>query len=351
MITSVVISLSALLNVAALNDLGYSIEKYDESPGVYYESKGTAVLYNVAWRTIVYVDLTKIDNETMILKQYVNHVDVLCQNTVIRNWTGCAHFGNDARERLNQLTKTENLLKEITGQETGGKRKKRGVFNFIGELSKILFGTMDDDDAKYYNDQIKLFEQNSEDITTLLKQQLSVIRSSLGAVNSTLMDVEYNENLMKEGISKITKYMNSLQSETNEKMSLFSAKIEVEGHILRVNNAMLTLQRNLDLLIDSVIHAQKGVLQPQIISQVTLMETLIKSVSAFPKDTTLPVPISKDSAHLLFRLYDLQVYIKKRYPWLRNCVTIGQQRKFQYIQVDSDTGPSGSNQVSLYRHR
>ena len=93
-------------------------------------------------------------------------------------------------------------------------------------------------------------------------------------------------------------------------MSLFSAKIEVEGHILRVNNAMLTLQRNLDLLIDGVIHAQKRVLQPQIISPVTLMETLIKSVSAFPKDTTLPVPMSKDSAHLLFRLSDLQVYIK-----------------------------------------
>ena len=53
--------------------------------------------------------------------------------TVIRNWTGCAHFGSDARELLNQLTKTEDLLKEITGQETGGKRKKRGVFNFIGD--------------------------------------------------------------------------------------------------------------------------------------------------------------------------------------------------------------------------
>ena len=49
--------------------------------------KGTAVLYNIAWRTIVYVDLTKIDNETIVLKQYVNRVDVLCQNTVIRNWT------------------------------------------------------------------------------------------------------------------------------------------------------------------------------------------------------------------------------------------------------------------------
>jgi len=43
--------------------------------------------------------------------------------TVIRNWTGCVHFGSDVRERLNQLTKTGSLLKEITEQETGGKRK------------------------------------------------------------------------------------------------------------------------------------------------------------------------------------------------------------------------------------
>ena len=246
----------------------------------------------------------------MVLRQYVQHVDALCQMTVIRNWTGSAHFGGDARECLNQLTKTEGLLKEITGQETGGKRKKRGVFNFTGELSKILFGTMDEDDAKYYNEQIKLFEQNSEDTNMLLKQQLSVVRSSLGSVNITLTDVEYNENLLKEGINRITKYMNNLKAETNEKMSLFSAKIEVEGHILRVSNAMQTLQRNLDLLTDSVVHAQKGVLQPQIISPATLMEILIKSVSAFPKDTALPIPMSKDSAHLLVRPYELQVYTK-----------------------------------------
>jgi hypothetical protein len=296
--------------LAALNDLGYSIEKYDESPGVYYENKGVAILYNVAWKTIVYVNLNKIDNETLVMGQYVHHVDMFCQMSIIRNWTGCAHFGNDARERLNQLTKTEGLLKEITGQGTGGKRKKRGVFNFIGEVSKILFGTMDEDDAKYYNEQIKLFEQNSEDMSTLLKQQLSVVRSSLGAVNNTLADVEYNEHLLKEGISRVTKYMNTLRAETNEKVNLFNAKIEIEGHILRVNNAMTALQRSLDLLIDNVINAQKGVLQPQVISPVTLMEALIKGVSVFPKDTALPFPLSKNSAHLLCRVCDLQVYIK-----------------------------------------
>ena len=105
-IVNVIISLPALLNVPALNDLGYSIERYDESPGVYYENKGAAVLYNIAWRTIVYVNLNKIDDETLVLRQYVHDVEIQCQMTVIRNWTGCAHFGNDAREHLNQLTKT-----------------------------------------------------------------------------------------------------------------------------------------------------------------------------------------------------------------------------------------------------
>jgi len=95
-------------------------------------------------------------------------------------------------------------------------------------------------------------------MNTLLKQQLSVIRSSLGAVNSTVADVAYNKNLMKEELNRITKYMNSLKTETNEKISLLHAKIEVEVHNLRVNNAMHTLQNNLDLLIESIIHAQKG---------------------------------------------------------------------------------------------
>ena len=59
---------------------------------------------------------------------------------------------------------------------------------------------MDEED---YNEQINLFEQNSEDVNTLLKQ-LSVVKSSLGAVNNTLVDVAYNENLLKEGVRKVT---------------------------------------------------------------------------------------------------------------------------------------------------
>jgi adenylate kinase family enzyme len=123
-----------------------------------------------------------------------------CQATLIRNCTGCVHFSSDARLRLNQLVKAERLLKEIAGQETGHRRKNRGVFNFVGDLSKVLFGTMDDDDAKYYNDQIKLFEQNSEHMSTLLRATASS-KNIIGSGNNTLAD-EYTENLLK-GLTRL----------------------------------------------------------------------------------------------------------------------------------------------------
>jgi len=51
---------------------------------------------------------------------------------------------------------------------------------------------------------MKLFKQNTEDTTNLLKQQLYAVKSSFRAINNMLLDVAYNETLLKERISKIT---------------------------------------------------------------------------------------------------------------------------------------------------
>jgi len=37
-------------------DWGYRVEKFEESPGLYYIDKETVNLYNTVWKTIVYVD-------------------------------------------------------------------------------------------------------------------------------------------------------------------------------------------------------------------------------------------------------------------------------------------------------
>jgi hypothetical protein len=66
---------------------------------------------------------------------------------------------------------------------------------------------LDSDDADYYNEQIKHFEEEIEDMTSLMNQQLSVIKASLGTVNSTISDMEYNSQVIKEGLSSLKSYM------------------------------------------------------------------------------------------------------------------------------------------------
>jgi hypothetical protein len=79
----------------------------------------------------------------------------------------------------------------------------------VGEISKILFGTLDENDADCYEQQIRHFERNSEDTTELLKQQVYVMRFTLGALNDTLADMQINGKLVKQGLEDIQTYLDS----------------------------------------------------------------------------------------------------------------------------------------------
>jgi hypothetical protein len=85
-----------------------------------------------------------------------------------------------------------------------------------------------------------------------------VLKTTLGALNETLRDVEHNDKLMRKGLSDIQKYLDTLSSETAHKLSIFEAKFTIEKYITQVKNALTILQRNMDLLLHSVVHARTG---------------------------------------------------------------------------------------------
>jgi hypothetical protein len=281
---------------AAENDLGYMTEKYGESPGLYYEQLGETTLYNTDWKTVVYVNLRQTDGDIEQLGQYITHVNQLCHATEIQNWTDCNHFNTLSVETFKKIKRSENFLRELIGDNP--RRKRRGALNFAGEISKILFGTLDADDANYYNEQIKHFEESSEDLTSLMKQLSSIVKASLGTFNETVSDLEYNSQVTKNGLIKLKSYMERIVTNTESRLNLLDLKITAEGHIAQVNSALSAMQRNIDLIIESVVNAQKAILQPQTVAQSLILEILKGSISAFPKETMTPFIIGKESAHL-----------------------------------------------------
>jgi hypothetical protein len=115
-------------------------------------------------------------------------------------------------DRFKQIKGTKKLLHELI-VTSGHIRKHRGALNFVGEISKIFLGTLDSDND-YYNEQIKHIEEESEDMTTIMNQQLFIIKASLGTINSTISDMKYNNRVITEGLSSLKSYTERFGSET-----------------------------------------------------------------------------------------------------------------------------------------
>jgi len=233
----------------AVGNPGYELNPYQESPGVYFEDLGHATLSTTTWTIVVYVPIQMTTSETTDLERYVDYIDRTCSRLIVKNWTACSHFGDTMSHRLQQIRNMQRLLSGIVQKGEDNGRYKRGLFNFVGKISKTLFGTMDDDDVQYYHDQVDRFEQGSTTLTQLVKQQLIVVKSTLGGFNETLSDVECNERKMRDGLSQLQKYVTTFGSQIENATYLLSLKITIEDHIAKALDASHAIQRALDLLI------------------------------------------------------------------------------------------------------
>ena len=91
------------------------------------------------------------------------------------------------------------LVKQLTRVENKDySRFKRGVFNFIGGISKVLFGTMDSEDASFYAEKISSFEKEQIDFLKLSKEQITVVKATLRSMTSTLLAVSGKEKVLSK---------------------------------------------------------------------------------------------------------------------------------------------------------
>jgi hypothetical protein len=67
----------------------------------------------------------------------------------IRNWTGFNQFRISVTNCFRHLENSAGILTDVIGIKNGESRWRHGLLNFVGEISKVLFGTMDENDAEY----------------------------------------------------------------------------------------------------------------------------------------------------------------------------------------------------------
>ena len=125
---------------------------------------------------------------------------------------------------------------------------KKRLFNFKGEISKILFGILVDD-PNYYTD--KMFNLKNEQLylLKLSKEQITVVKTTYRSINFTLLTVTDNENSLSKGMEEMAKQVN----EHDGKVDMFTAYslllLNFNEHAMQINRVIVECRREYEILI------------------------------------------------------------------------------------------------------
>jgi hypothetical protein len=228
--------------------------------------------------------------------------DIKSQDKVA--YTICQNYERVISPTLSKLSKKVKDLLELLGETDQPTRRKRGLPNFVGETSKFLFGTLDNDDAEYYNEQIRRFSQREESIIQLLKRETHIVQSTLSDINKTMSQIQVNEKNLHKSFKKVAAQMTYQRKEINQ--LIVAERLSVYYNSF---STLLTIyQSEIEDLIQSVFAAKVGQLHPSIITPSRLSKKLNSVVPYLPPGTKFCSSLSTNNIHRLLNVVDMHVY-------------------------------------------
>ena len=108
------------------------------------------------------------------------------------------------------------------------------MFNIVGEVSKVLFGTLDEADAQFYEKHIDKLETEQKDFLRLAKEQMLIVKSTLGSINKTILDYTVNEQIMVNSLTKLQHQLNENLKLEEGALRLSNIRLSIDEHVNKV---------------------------------------------------------------------------------------------------------------------
>jgi len=119
---------------------------------------------------------------------------------------------------------------------------------------------MDSEDASYYAEKISRLEKEQVDFLRLSEEQITVVKSILRSLNSTVLAVLQNETILSKGLDEMAKHINEHDGEIKEMLTGISILLIVSEHNTQLERALDECRREYNILIDTIMNSQKGIL-------------------------------------------------------------------------------------------
>lgn len=276
-----------------IHGTGISITPLNASAGIFFEDIGRANLYANEWKLVMYYDLEIFKLEFSNI-QYVTHqITELCSK--LRNESELAHTCNGTLLQINLIVsniKSQNIL--LNPQN----REKRALFNAVGVAFKSLFGSLDEDDAKLYDEQIKNLTLNQNSLLSLMKSQTLIIEATANLFKKTKYEIDKELQLMQQKLKSIVIKTKILE----HRMLTNNIIMQLESLISLITLMASRYQTTQTEIIDLLIDAHHGKFHPTLISPKKVEQLLLQIRQELPSSLILPI---NNKGNIITQIYRL----------------------------------------------
>lgn len=275
--------LSAFTKTTATQNVQpYKITPLTNSAGVYFEELGEVNLVNNHWKIVSYFDLTNYRREFTTMKKSIDKLSGCCANltTNITEKEYCDAINMQFRHKLSDIEDKDRLL----GRNENKQRNARSPFGIIGSIANGLFGILDEECAKNYDQQIAKAKNNEEHLLQLIRNQTTITDSTVNIVKKSEKTVEKQFSLMANQLSDLVKHVNNAENMANQgHLTQILSMIAIHSLLIFEN-----YQNTQDALLKVVIDTYHGKMNPQLLNPHQLEEQLKTICANIPHTYTIP---------------------------------------------------------------
>lgn len=250
-------------------------------------------MYTNEWKIVIYYDLTNLQLEFAKLQEYADKMNTTCN--ILKEHDIGAQFCHGLTE-LTRILIMEIKLKDDLIQSTN-RRQKRGLFNAVGSLSKTLFGTLDENDARAYDEKITKVQQNEDYLLHLIRNHTSIIETTVNIFNRTRSHIDEQFIRLNHQLGMLNTSLNRIKEEIMDNRVM----LELENLATFTTILLIRHQASVDTLIDLLTELKHGKPHPSIITPKQIQEKLFEIQKHLPPTLSLPISINDN----LFHIYQL----------------------------------------------
>ncbi|KAE9523764.1 hypothetical protein AGLY_015824 [Aphis glycines] len=290
----------------------YTIEEFKNETSIFYENQGEIRIIGAHWELITYIPLSNYDLRHYQLELEIKHMDEHCKGNMTDHEM-CSKYDNVLKTTFNEISVQRTQMYESigryllpTGEHTTLRsvRSKRGLINIIGSAMKTLFGVCDEECAEETLRHIDKVEGTNERMIHVIKDQTTVVKSSIIGINSASTELNKLYIELKQKQISLETNIKALINNTYTLETLL-----LSNRIFSIFTALMTQYSYETQTLSAIITAARtGVLHPSLVTPRELAAQLVDVKLNLPLNLNLPMGTLPSEIHEFTKITKIAVF-------------------------------------------